>query len=78
MKKPNIPATNGQATPEYVRAVKDVIEIVTGRRGNKLDLPDLQTLTVSNPPTQAEVQAMNAYVNEWGKVLIALEARLDE
>jgi hypothetical protein len=78
MKKPNIPDTGGKPTPGFNRAVKDNIEIITGRRGNKIDLPDLQTLTVSNPPTQAEVAALNAYVNEWGKVLIALKARLDE
>lgn len=78
MKKPNIPATNGQATPEYVRAVKDSIEIITGRRGNRIDLPDVQTLTFSAAPTQAEYQALNAYVNEWGKSMVALMARLDE
>lgn len=78
MKKPNIPSTNGQATPGLVRAVKDNLEIITGRRGNGINLPDVQTLTFSAAPTQAEYQALNAYVNEWGKVLVALKARLDD
>lgn len=78
MKKPNIPATNGQATPVFVRAVQDNLEIITGRRGNKLSLPDLQTLPSSATPTQAECQALNAYVNEWAKSVAALIERLDD
>lgn len=78
MKKPSIPDTGGDATSSFVRAVKDILEIVCGRRKNKLNLPDLQTLTFSSPPTQAECQALNAYVNEWGKAMIALTARLDD
>lgn len=77
MRKPNIPETNGQPIPEFVRAVKDNIEIITGRRGNRLDLPDIQTLPFSAAPTQAECQALNAYVNEWGKAIVALMQRLD-
>jgi hypothetical protein len=78
MKKPNIPETNGKPIPEFVRAVKDNLEIITGRRRNRLDLPDIQTLTFSAAPTQAELQAFNNYVNEWGKAMVALMARLDE
>lgn len=78
MKKPNIPATNGQATPGFVRSVKDSLEIVAGRRGNRLALPALQLLAASAPPTQAECQALNAYVNEWAKLLMALISRLDD
>lgn len=78
MKKPNIPATNGQATPVFVRSVKDNIEIITGRRGNRLVLPALQNLSSSVPPTQAECQALNAYVNAWAKSVMALISRLDD
>jgi len=68
MKKLNVPDTGGQPTPDVVRALKDNIDVMTGRRGNALALPEvrtiaLQTLTFSAPPTQAEVQALNAYVN---------------
>jgi len=78
MKKPNIPETGGRPTSEFVRAVKDNIEVITGRRRNRLDLPDIQTITFSAAPTQAECQALNAYVNEWAKSMVALMDRLDE
>jgi hypothetical protein len=93
MKKQNVPDTSGKPTPEFVRAVKDNIDAMTGKRGNSINLPDIQTiatqtLTISNPPTQAEVQAlntyvntlmgsMNAYVNEWAKTVRALATRFD-
>lgn len=78
MKKPSVPATGGQATPAWVNAIGAIAEIICGRRANRLDLPDIQTLTISNPPTQAEMQALNAYVNEWAKALRNLVARFDD
>jgi hypothetical protein len=78
MKKLSVPETSGQSTPEYIRAVKDNLEVMAGRRKNKIDLPDIQTLTFSSPPTQAECQALNAYINEWTKSVRALTARFDD
>lgn len=77
MKKQQIPETNGQATPAFVRAVKDNIEVVTGRRRNALSVPTIQTLTFSSSPTQAECEALNSYVNAWAAAFIALMDRLD-
>lgn len=78
MKKTSVPSTSGAPTPAWVRAVADNLEVMTGRRGNKLDLPDIQTLPFSNPPTQAECQSLNAYVNAWGIAVRAFAARFDE
>ena len=77
MKKQNVPETNGVATPAFVGSVKDNIEVITGRRRNKITLPTLQTLTFSATPTQAEYLALNAYVNAWAQVLQNIIARLD-
>jgi hypothetical protein len=77
MKKKNVPDTSGKPTPEFVRAVKDNIDAMTGRRGNKINLPEIQTVPFSSPPTQAECQALNAYVNEWYKAMRLLVARFD-
>lgn len=83
MKKSSIPETNGQATPELVRALKDNVEVITGRRKNKITLPTLQAdntspvLTFSNPPTQAECKALRDYVNAWAGIVQSLVARLD-
>ena len=77
MKKKNIPDTGGKATPEFVAAVKDNIEAMSGRRGNKIALPGIQALSFSATPTKAECEALNAYVNEWAKAMSALVARFD-
>lgn len=83
MKKLNIPETNGQPTPEFVRAVKDNLEVIGGKRKNRITLPTLQAdntsppLTFSNPPTQAECKALRDYVNAWAGIVQSLVARLD-
>ena len=76
MKKMSIPA--GPATPQFALAVKDNLEVMAGRRGNKISLPTVQDLTFSSPPTQAECQALNTYVNEWAKTLKTFILRFDE
>lgn len=78
MKKTTVPDTDGKPTPEFVRAVKDHLEVMTGRRRNRITLPTLQLLTFSNPPTQAECNALLAYTNAWAVVIKALVGRLDE
>lgn len=76
MKKMQVPATDSP-TPEFMRAVRDNLEIITGRRRNQIDVPDLQNLTFSSTPTQAQCQALNAYVNAWAQVFQQLMSRLD-
>lgn len=56
IKKPGIPS----GTPDWE---KTMFEILTGRRGNAIDIPAAQALTFSSTPTQAECQALLAYVN---------------
>jgi hypothetical protein len=58
--------------------VRDHLEVMTGRRRNKIALPTLQQLTFSNPPTQAECAALLAYTNAWAVVIKALVGRFDE
>jgi len=57
MKKPAIPDSH-PPTPEHMRVIKQNIEIVTGRRGGKADLAGLRAMTISNPPTQAQVDKL--------------------
>lgn len=78
MKKPSVPDTNGEATAELVRAVRENVNVMAGRRNNKISVPSVQTLTFSSPPTQAECQALNAYVNAWAVAFKALVARFDD
>jgi hypothetical protein len=65
------------ATTEFVLAVRDILEIITGKRNNKIKLPTLQTLTFSSPPTQAELNAFFAYQQTWHQAIQALVSRLD-
>lgn len=78
MKKSNVPDTQGKPTSAFVLAVKEILEIACGRRGNAIALPEIRTLTISNPPTQAEMQAMNEYVNAHALAFKALVKRFDE
>ena len=70
IKKPGIPA----GTPEWL---KTMIELLTGRRGNRIMPPAFRALTFSAVPTRAECEALYAYTND---VRIAVEriiTRLD-
>lgn len=78
MKKPAIPDTGGKATPDFVQRVKENIEVITGRKKNKITPVTIQTLTFSNPPTQAECQALNGYVNSIMMNVRDLLARFDD
>jgi len=77
MKKKQVPAGH-LATPAFVEAVRDNLEVLTGRRKNRITLPTVQDLSFSSPPTQAECQALNDYVNAWAAVIEALVGRLDD
>lgn len=70
MKKPAIP----DGTPIWLRTT---IEIICGRRKNRIAAPPARTLTFSSPPTQAECEALYAYVNEVRTALGQLISRLD-
>jgi hypothetical protein len=57
MKKPTIPDSH-PPTAEHMRTLKQNVEIVTGRRGARCDLAGLQSMAISNPPTQAQVDKL--------------------
>ena len=69
-KKPGIPA----GTPAWL---KIFLEIIAGRRGNKIAVPLRQNLTFSATPTKAECEALYSYVNDMRASLDALVNRLD-
>ncbi len=56
IKKPGIPGD----TAKWLRTM---LEIIIGRRNNKITVPKRQTLTFSSPPTKAECEALYSYVN---------------
>jgi hypothetical protein len=70
IKKPGIPV----GTPPWL---KTMLEILTGRRGNRITLPAFRTLTFSAPPTQAECEALYAYINSVRDSLEQLISRMD-
>jgi len=70
IKKPGIP--NG--TPEWL---KTMMEILTGRRGNRIEAPKFQQLTFSPTPTQAECEALYSYTNAVRTALEQVIARTD-
>jgi hypothetical protein len=70
IKKPGIPA----GTPEWL---KTMIEILTGRRGNRIEVPKFKTLTFSATPTQTECEALYAYLNTVRDALEQLISRMD-
>jgi hypothetical protein len=70
IKKPGIPA----GTPEWL---KTMIELLTGRRGNRIMPPAFRALTFSAVPTQAECEALYAYTNDVRLAVERLITRLD-
>ena len=70
IKKPGIPA----GTPEWL---KTTIEILIGRRGNKIEAPEFQTLVFSATPTKAECEALYSYINEVRTAVENILTRLD-
>lgn len=69
MKKPVIPESH-PPTREHMGALKQNIETITGRRGGRTDLDGLRAMTISNPPTQAQVDKLRLE-------LIALIVRIE-
>jgi hypothetical protein len=70
IKKPGIPV----GTPPWL---KTMLETLTGRRGNRIALPAFRALTFSAPPTQAECEALYAYINSVRDSLEQLISRMD-
>jgi len=77
MKKPTI-SRRFPPDKQTWEAVVELLEILTGRRKNKLDAVALTPLSFSNPPTQAEVQALYQYTNRVQAGLAAIAGRLDD
>jgi hypothetical protein len=70
IKKPGIPA----GTPEWL---KTMIELLIGRRGNRIMPPAFRALTFSAVPTRAECEALYAYTNDVRIAVERLITRLD-
>jgi hypothetical protein len=70
IKKPGIPA----GTPAWL---KTTLEILTGRRGNRVEMPKFQALTFSDTPTRAECEALYRYINAVRHSLEQIIKRLD-
>lgn len=70
MSKPPIPSS----APPWLRTT---LEILTGRRRNKIAVPAAQTLTFSASPTKAECEALYAYVGDVRSALAQLIERMD-
>jgi hypothetical protein len=70
IRKPGIPP----GTPEWL---KTFLEIISGRRGNRIAVPAQEILTFSASPTKAECEALYAYVNSVRASIADLINRLD-
>lgn len=70
IKKPGIPAD----APEWQRTM---FEILTGRRGNKIDMAPHQVLTFSPTPTKEECEALYNYISDVRKSMEQLTKRFD-
>jgi hypothetical protein len=70
LRKPGIPL----GTPMWL---KTTIEILTGRRGNRVEAPKFQALSFSETPTKAECEALYRYINSTRHSLEQIIKRLD-
>jgi hypothetical protein len=70
LRKPGIPL----GTPAWL---KTTIEILTGRRGNRVEVPTFQALSFSATPTRAECEALYRYVSRMRHSLEQIIKRLD-
>ena len=76
----NKPTINRRFPPDRGAwsSVVELLEIIIGRRDNKIKAPTLTVLTFSNPPTQAEVQALYQYTNRVQGSVASLLERLQD
>lgn len=70
IKKPGIPSD----APDWLR---NMFEILTGRRGNKVDVAPHQDLTFSATPTKEECEALYSYISDVRKSIDQLTKRFD-
>ena len=70
LRKPGIPP----GTPIWL---KTTIEILTGRRGNRIEVPKFQALSFSATPTKAECEALYRYINSMRHSLEQIIKKLD-
>lgn len=70
IQKPGIPS----GTEAWL---KTVLEIMMGRRGNAIDIPETPDLTFSSTPTQEECQALYESLKETRALLKKLTERFD-
>lgn len=70
IKKAGIPST----APEWLRTNW---EIILGRRGNAIDVPEIPELTFSATPTQAECQALFDHLKATNVALRQFKDRFD-
>ena len=76
MKKPDIPDPRH---PEFAQNVRTTLEIVTGRRRNKLTVAPIGAAAAAGAsPTKAEFDALLADVKALRSALAALVSRLDD
>lgn len=76
MKKPALADAN---TRGFLESVKLTLQIITGRRNNKITIADItSTDAATDPPTQAEFDALRADVLVTRQALLALIARFDD
>ena len=76
----NKPTINRRFPPDRGAwsSVVELLEIIIGRRDNRIKAATLTVLTFSNPPTQAEVQALYQYVNRVRETVESLLDRLQD
>ena len=70
IKKPGIPT----GTADWLRTM---LEIIIGRRGNKITPPKFQELTFSATPTKSECEALYAYTNKVREAVESIITRFD-
>ncbi|HEU4854390.1 MAG TPA: hypothetical protein VFS89_03780 [Nitrosospira sp.] len=70
IKKPGIP----ENAPAWLRTT---LEILEGRRGNRVTIPAAANLTFSATPTQAECEALYEYTNDIRTALSSIISRFD-
>ena len=70
IQKPDIPS---DAQPW----LKTTLEIMMGRRGNAIDVPEIPEITFSATPTQAECEALYSSVKAMRDALNQLKGRFD-
>jgi hypothetical protein len=75
MKKPALPDPSNRGFPE---AIRTWLQIMCGRRENRIEPPAFRPLTFSASPTKAECEALLTYTNDVNRALRALIERLDE